>query len=188
MYAENRMTSADTFHWNVAVLISSIDGCGTFVTQAAPRGTVILHLDDSRIVDPQHPLRPDNGELERHRDFLPDGTVVLMQSPECYINHSCDPNSFVYSAHRSRFLLAKRDLAAGEEILIDYALNAVDGDLWECRCGAPNCRGLHKCDFFCLPLQTQHEYLPWLDLWFAAVHADRIQRFLKAACQSARTF
>jgi hypothetical protein len=171
----------------VTLLASTVEGRGVFATQAFQRGTVLLRLDDSRVIDAQHPLRPNAGELERHRDFLPDGTVVLMQSPERYINHSCDPNCFVYSAHRSRFLLARRDLAAGEEILIDYALNAVDGDVWECHCGAPNCRGLHKCDFFCLPLRSQCEYLPCLDPWFAEVHADRIQRLLQAACQSERT-
>ena len=162
----------------VAVLASLIQGHGVFATHVLPCGTVVLRLDDSRVVDANHPLRPDAGELERHRDFLPDGTAVLMQSPERYINHSCDPNCFVYSANHERFVLAKRDLAAGEEILIDYAFNAVDGDEWECRCGAPNCRGLHKCDFFCLPLEIQRENLPWLDPWFAAVHAARIQRLL----------
>lgn len=165
----------------VTLLPSAIEGYGVFVTQSVPRGAVLLRLDDSRVVNAEHPLRPEAGELERHRDFLPDGTVVLMQSPERYINHSCDPNCYIYSACRERYLLAKRDLAAGDEIFTDYALNAIDGDEWECRCGAPICRGLHKCDFFCLPLQVQCENLPYLDPWFAAVHAARIQQLLHAA-------
>ncbi len=86
------------------------------MTRAFQRGSVLLRLDDSRVIDAEHPLRPEEGEFERHRDFLPDGTVVLMQSPERYINHSCDPNCYVYSAHHERFLLAMCDLAAGEEI------------------------------------------------------------------------
>jgi len=165
----------------ISVLSSSIQGLGVFVMQPFRRGTVLLRLDDSRVVNAAHPLLPEAGELERHRDFLPDGTVVLMQSPERYINHSCDANCYVYSAHRERFAMAKRDLAAGEEISIDYALNAVEGDVWECCCGAPNCRGLHKCDFFCLPLAVQSENLVFLDPWFAAVNASRIQQLLRAA-------
>jgi|SRR5215831_1238252 len=162
----------------VLIFPSPIQGYGVFLTEAVPRGSVLLHLDDSRVVDAEHPLRSEAGELEHHRDFLPDGTVVLMRSPERYINHSCDPNCYVYSAHRERFVLAKRDLAAGEEILVDYALNAVEGDEWECTCGAPRCRGLHKCDFFCLPFEVQRENLPYLDPWFSALHAGRIQLLL----------
>jgi len=71
-----------------------------------------------------------------------------------------------------------RDIAAGEEIFMDYALNAVDGDEWQCRCNARTCRGLHKCDFFTLPQNLQLEYLPYLDPWFREVHAARIQRLL----------
>ncbi|MBS1806529.1 MAG: SET domain-containing protein-lysine N-methyltransferase [Acidobacteria bacterium] len=119
--------------------------------------------------------------MEYHRDFLPDGTVVLMQMPERSINHSCDPNCYVYSVKRERFLLAKRDITAGEEILMDYALNAIDGDVWECRCNSENCLGVHKCDFFCLPLELQLENLPYLDPWFARVHAARIRLFLRSA-------
>jgi hypothetical protein len=142
------------------------------------RGTVVLHIDDSRVVDDQNPLRPEDGELLAHRDFLPDGTVVLMESPERYINHSCSPNCYVYSADRERYLLTMRDVGAGEELLIDYALNAVGGEVWECRCGAVQCRGLHQCDFFALPAEIQREYLPYLDPWFAGVHAWRIRKLL----------
>lgn len=169
-----------TRHSGVSVSPSPIQGNGVFASQAFRRGSVLLHLDDSRVVDLEHPLRTEAVELECHRDFLSDGTVVLMQVPERYINHSCDPNCYVYSVHRERFLLARRDIAAGEEISMDYALNAIDGDVWDCRCNSENCRGLHKCDFFCLPLEVQLENLPYLDPWFASVHAPRIELMLKA--------
>jgi uncharacterized protein len=165
----------------LAVLPSSIQGRGVFVRQAVRRGTVLLRLDDSRVIDSAHPLRPEDGESALHLDFLPDGTVILMPSPECYINHSCDPNCYIYSAGRERFVLTKRDLAAGEEVVIDYALNAVNGDVWECRCGASHCRGSHQCDFFNLPVDVQCENLPYLDPWFAATHASRLQRLLAAS-------
>ena len=162
----------------VAVLSSAIQGCGVFAVKAFRRGTVVLRIDDSRVVDSDHPLRIADGESPDHRDFLPDGTVVLMQSPECYVNHSCHPNCYVYSACRERFILTKCDVAAGEELLVDYAVNAVGGEYWYCRCGAVQCRGYHRCDFFALPVQVQREYLPYLDPWFAATHAFRIQQLL----------
>ena len=162
----------------LVVAASPIQGQGVFAIEAIDRGAVILRLDDSRVVDDTHPLRPEDGESSIHCDYLPDGTVTLMRSPECYINHCCEPNSYIYSAGRKRFLLAMRDIAAGEEILMDYALNAVDGDEWKCRCGVADCRGYHRCDFFTLSPQLQREYLPWLDPWFAEIHAARIQRLL----------
>ena len=158
---------------------SSIQGQGVFATESIHRGDVILRVDDSRVVNEKHPLKPEEGESAIHRDYLPDGTVTLMRSPECFINHSCQPNSYIYSAVQERFLLAMRDIAAGEEIFMDYALNAVEGDEWECRCRRAHCRGRHKCDFFTLSPELQREYLPYLDPWFAHLHAGRIQRLLE---------
>jgi len=140
---------------------------------------VIHRIDDSRVVDDEHPIRPDLEENAEHCDWLPDGTTVLMQRPAGYINHGCDPNVFVYSVSRQRFILAMRGIAVGEELLFDYSINAVDGDVWECGCGAPNCRHRHKCDFFALPVPRQLEYLPFLDPWFAGVHGDRILKLLE---------
>jgi hypothetical protein len=165
-------------HAHIAVRHSTIQGWGVFAVEALAAGAALLRFDDSREVDGDHPLRAEAGESARHQDYLPDGTVVLMSSPERYINHSCDPNSYVYSVDRVRFLLTKRDIAAGEEIVVDYSINAVDGDVWECRCGASGCRGLHKCDFFALPATVQRRNLQYLDPWFAAVHAKRIHRLL----------
>jgi hypothetical protein len=145
---------------------------------------VLLRIDDSRVLDSDRPLRPENGESPTHRDFLPDGTVVLMQTPERYINHSCDPNCYVYSAERERYVLTRRNIAEGEELVVDYSLNAVGGDYWTCHCGAARCRGHHQCDFFALPAQTQHEYLPYLDPWFAVVNALRIQQLLASSDSS----
>ena len=127
---------------------SSIQGDGVFATDRISRGEVILSLDDSRIVDGQHPVREDLGENPEHCDYLPDGTTVLMQGPGGYLNHSCSPNVFTYSADRKRFILAMRDVAQGEELLFDYSINAINGDVWTCNCGATGCRGRHKCDFF----------------------------------------
>ncbi|MGZ3582493.1 MAG: SET domain-containing protein [Ktedonobacterales bacterium] len=46
------------------------------------------------------------------------------------INHGCDPNVWMQDAFR---LVARRDIAAGDELLADYAL-------WECHCGSALCR------------------------------------------------
>lgn len=157
---------------------SPIHGNGVFAIETIRRGEVILTLDDSRVVDDDHPIRIDLGENEDHCDYLPDGTTVLMAEPERNINQSCTPNVYVYSVDRLRFVLALRDVDVDEEITFDYVLNAVDGDVWECACGAENCRGLHKCGFFALPESRQLQYLPFLDPWFVEVHRTRVRDLL----------
>ena len=162
----------------VEVRESSLHGKGVFATDSIARGAVVLEIDDSRIVDDEHPVRFDVGEDGDHCDWLPDGSTVLMQEPECYINHSCAPNVFVYSVARRRFVLAASDIRAGEEVVYDYAVNAAEGDILACQCGALNCRGRHRCAFFALPEGRQLQYLPFLDPWFARVYEDRIRSLL----------
>lgn len=61
-----------------------------------------------------------------------------------HINHSCEPNAFMQNVPGNRVMFfALRDIAAGEEITINYR----DPDHPEahlCRCGASSCRSLKK--------------------------------------------
>jgi hypothetical protein len=161
---------------------SPIRGRGVFVKWATPRGSIVLAIDDSDVVDPDDPeQRKLIGAEPNHCDYLPDGTVVHWKEPEVLINHSCEPNVHVAAVGGHRFVAAMRDIAAGEEIVFDYAINAVDGDWMECRCGAPTCRGRHQVDFFALPEHRQLEYLPYLDCRFAQVHRERLLALLEGA-------
>ena len=57
-----------------------------------------------------------------------------------FINHSCEPNTFMRcTATRAEFY-ALRDIAKGEELTVDYGDSHHDGKL-PCRCGAARCRG-----------------------------------------------
>jgi len=57
-----------------------------------------------------------------------------------YINHSCDPNTFMRcTATRAEFY-ARRPIARGEELTVDYGECQHEGRL-RCRCGAAQCRG-----------------------------------------------
>lgn len=57
-----------------------------------------------------------------------------------YINHSCAPNCFSRVLHGHMLFFALRDIAAGEEITLDYTPSQHPGR--PCMCGAPNCRGV----------------------------------------------
>lgn len=58
------------------------------------------------------------------------------------VNHSCEPN---VGMGGNVLLVSMRDIAAGEELTIDYALFLGDpGFAMECRCGAAACRRVVK--------------------------------------------
>ena len=57
-----------------------------------------------------------------------------------FINHSCDPNTFFRCTPTRAEIYARRRIAAGEELTVDYGESHHNGTL-PCRCGAANCRG-----------------------------------------------
>ncbi len=80
---------------------------------------------------------------------------AVLLPPGCYLNHSCDP-----SAMRSGVkVFALKPIRAGDEITIDYRLNAFDGDTWPCECGSANCSGEVVGSYFALPAERQQQYL-----------------------------
>jgi uncharacterized protein len=162
---------------NVNVHESVIAGLGVFAATPFRHGDLVLEIDDSRVVDDVHPLGPSDSP--DHRDYLANGKVVLMQFPERYINHSCDPNVYVATIDGKRVVIGLYDISAGEEIAYDYCINGGGDTLWTCHCGAGRCRQTIHSDFFHLPDELQVEYLPLLDTWFQEERRTDIQQLRK---------
>lgn len=60
-------------------------------------------------------------------------------------NHSCDPNAYVHidGSKQLAYVLARRDIAPGEEITTDYSVSHMSNThRLLCRCGSPLCRGI----------------------------------------------
>lgn len=57
-----------------------------------------------------------------------------------FINHSCDPNTFIRCTPARAEFYARRAIRVGEELTCDYGESQHNGRL-PCRCGAANCRG-----------------------------------------------
>ena len=55
-----------------------------------------------------------------------------------FLNHSCEPNVGVQG---QVVFVALRDVAAGEELTLDYGTIDHDAEPMACRCGAAACRG-----------------------------------------------
>lgn len=135
---------------------------------------MILEIDDSHVVTDPSKLTKEQHESEL--DYLADGKIVIMQAPERYINHSCDPNGYAKTDNGIRRVFAMREIRKGEEIVGDYSINGYNDGTFKCRCGSKNCRGVYRGNFFKLPKTLQKKYLPYLDDWFVAQFKDEINR------------
>ena len=80
--------------------------------------------------------------FERYAYPLTDEVYVLWPSdPEDWkpINHACDPNAWLDGLN----LVARRDIAPGEEVTMDYATFCDESmQAFACSCGADACRGV----------------------------------------------
>ena len=154
---------------------SLINGIGVFTKVHFNKGAIVKKLDDSRIVDSENPLNIKKGEHEHHCDWLENSKQILMPIPERYINHSCQPNTYVKTLNGLRYVIALNEIEIGEEITYDYLLNCDGGDLWKCNCGEPNCRKNIPSSFFHLPQDEQEKLKPLLDSWFTKEHASKMK-------------
>lgn len=158
---------------DVEVKPSRIEGLGIFATRAFRAGERIRQVNVVREITPASPIREDLGERVDHCSY-PDGRVVLFGYPDRHVNHSCDPNAWEQYEGTVSFLVARRDIAAGDEITCDYNVNITNGTAWPCRCGAARCRGEVAGEFFHLPVEWQREYRPLLADWFVRRNRERL--------------
>lgn len=154
---------------------SKIHGIGVFAARGFAAGETVLVMDDSRVVDDEHPLRPELGEYAHHCDYLAGGRVIHQGWPERHINSSCDPNAYARRDEGGSRVVARRAIRPGEEITSDYIIDCHGGEVWQCRCGSARCRGTIVSSFFELPPEWQAEYLPLLNEWFVAEHRGRVE-------------
>ncbi len=73
------------------------------------------------------------------------------------LNHSCDANLWMADEVT---LVARTDIAAGEELTVDYALFTTGPVSWidgPCRCGSPRCRTVPSGDDWMLT-EVQQRY------------------------------
>lgn len=158
----------------VQIKPSKIEGLGLFAARSFAAGVRLRQVNVVREITADDPLRPELGERADHCDY-PDGKVMLIGEPDRHLNHSCDPSVWVLYEADGCYLVARRDIASGEELACDYRLNVTGGDSWPCNCGAGRCTGKVTGDFFRLPEELQREYRPYLAEWFVDEHRERLR-------------
>lgn len=121
---------------------SKIHSLGCYTTEPIRKGAYVVEYTGPRITVEEADERYAHRE-ETYLFGLTDGKYVIDgQGIAAFINHSCDPNCETEETDGRVWIIALRDIEAGEELSYDYGLYDSDEDEdAPCRCGAPTCRG-----------------------------------------------
>ena len=121
---------------NVIVKKSKIHGKGVFANKDFKKGKVVLEWNPKRIFTRKEIMRlPAQKRIYIER--LSGNKYILMEQPERYVNHSCEPNTYTKNSSD----IAKRNIKKGEEILSAYSNDELLNK-FVCRCKSKKCRGL----------------------------------------------
>ena len=128
---------------------SPIDGQGGFAKVDIPRGQRIIEYVGEKIdkQESQRRCEANNQYIFTLNDeYDLDGNVPW--NPARFINHSCAPNCDAEAEADQIWVIASRNIKAGEEITFNYGFDLEDYKAFPCRCGAEHCVGFIVADEF----------------------------------------
>jgi len=119
---------------------SAIHAAGCYTTTPIRKGSRVAeytgHLLTKREADKLYEQSPVT-----YLFGLGDGSMVIDgHSMTMFINHSCDANCETEEIDGRVYVMALRNIKAGEEITYDYCLYDGGDDEANCNCGATECR------------------------------------------------
>lgn len=120
---------------------SSIHGTGGFAAVDIPAGSQIIEYVGEKIDKAESLRRCENDNeyiFDLNETYDLDGNVEW--NPARFINHSCTPNC-ESEVGDEIWILAIRDIRAGEELTFNYCYGMEDYQDHPCRCGAEECVG-----------------------------------------------
>src|SRR5580765_6494561 len=128
---------------------SPIHGQGLFTRAQILAGTRIVEYVGERITKRESLERcQTNNEcifaLDDETDL--DGNVEWNTAR--FINHCCEPNSEAHLIEGGIWIVARRDICAGEEITFNYGYDLESYQEHPCRCGAKSCVGFMVAEEF----------------------------------------
>jgi SET domain-containing protein len=124
----------------VIVRSSPLHGAGVYTTAPFKKGKRILEYTGPRLTKKQSEGMYSENEVTYL--FAIDNVVIDGFGAAAFVNHSCDPSCETRQYGKRIFIVAERDIKAGEELTYDYNLfDGEPGELAPCYCGASKCRG-----------------------------------------------
>jgi hypothetical protein len=127
---------------NVIVRQSTIHGTGAFARRDLLQGAKVIEYVGEKISKGESARRIDADNeyiFTLDDEFDLDGKVAW--NPARFINHSCTPNCEAEVDGHEVWIIALRDLRAGEELTFNYGYDLENYREYPCRCGAPECVG-----------------------------------------------
>ena len=121
---------------------SRIHGTGGYARQAIPAGTRVIEYLGERITKAESLIQceADNVYIfDIGDEFDLNGNVDW--NPARFLNHGCAPNCEAELDEGRIWIVALRDIAAGEELTFNYGYGLEDHREHPCRCGATTCVG-----------------------------------------------
>jgi len=121
---------------------SVIHGTGGFAKMDIAAGIRVIEYVGEKITKVESLRRCESANeyifsLDDTHDL--DGNVAW--NPARFLNHSCDPNCEAEPDGGRVWIVARRDIRAGEEITFNYGYDLGDYREHPCRCGAADCAG-----------------------------------------------
>ena len=126
----------------VRVGASTIDRQGLFATTDIPPGTRIVEYCGEKISKDESARRL--AQYNTYIAYLNEQYDIDGETPANtarYINHSCDPNCVVEKTNGTLWIVARRAIAAGEELSFNYGYEITHYRDNPCTCGAEQCCG-----------------------------------------------
>ena len=124
------------------ILPSSIQGNGMIATRPIQTGETVVVIGGTVLTTAQFQAFTETAIRYNAVQIGEDAHLVDLPTAPGGMNHSCDSNLWMADEVT---VVARRDIAAGEELTIDYALQSglpVDLLGQPCRCASPACRGV----------------------------------------------
>jgi hypothetical protein len=131
---------------------SAIHGRGVYARRAIPDGTRVVEYTGERITKAEAARRETQRLARRHRGQ--DDCVYIFELNARHdldgrtrgnvarlINHSCAPTCRVEVRRGRIWIIARRDIAAGEELTFDYGFKFNEWRHHVCLCGGAKCAG-----------------------------------------------
>jgi len=137
---------------------SSIHGSGCFARQPVSEGTRVAEYVGERISKSESLRRCiENNQciFSLSDEFDLDGNVPGNLAR--FINHSCAPNCEAEMHEGSIWIVALRDIAAGEELTFNYGYDLEDYREHPCRCEAQDCVGFIVAEEFFDQVRRKNE-------------------------------
>jgi SET domain-containing protein len=138
-------------HW-VRLSASAIHGRGVHARRLIPQGERVIEYVGERIGKIESRRREERRRARLARGG--DGGVYIFDISRRYdidgtsrrnvarwINHSCAPNCAIEVIRGRIWIVARRDIPAGEELSYDYGFPLREWQDHPCRCGSPRCPG-----------------------------------------------